>query len=227
VIAGVRADEPAVFVGFNHEVDEATLAGWVRRQDTSALLGAMNRIPVSAGHTVLVPAGIPHAIGDGVFLIELQEPTDLSVLLEWEGFEVDGRRDGNLGLGFDRALACVDRSAWREEDLARLGAGSREPLQGRPGVEVLLPREADPFFRAERIRGDRGSRLPAGFSILIVTAGTGRLEAEAGGAVEVGRGKTVLVPYGAGDCRLVGPLEAVRCMPPDPDAPDLPAPAVR
>jgi hypothetical protein len=45
---------------------------------------------------VLVPAGTPHAIGAGVLLVELQEPTDLSVLLEWAGFaagpgEVRGR----------------------------------------------------------------------------------------------------------------------------------------
>jgi hypothetical protein len=37
---------------------------------------------------------------------------------------------------------------------------------------------------------------------------------------------TVLVPFAAGDCRLVGSVEAVRCMPPDPDAPDASAPVL-
>jgi hypothetical protein len=37
-----------------------------------------------------VPAGLPHAIDPGLFLVELQEPTDFSVLLEWEGFAADG-----------------------------------------------------------------------------------------------------------------------------------------
>ena len=39
---------------------------------------------------VLVPAGVLHAIGEGVLLVELQEPEDLSILLEWRGFELDG-----------------------------------------------------------------------------------------------------------------------------------------
>ena len=57
---------------------------------------------------VLVPAGRLHAIGEGVLLLELQEPEDLSILLEWGGFALDGERDGHLGLGFDLALSAVD-----------------------------------------------------------------------------------------------------------------------
>ena len=38
---------------------------------------------------MVVPAGLPHAIDPGVFPVELQEPTDFSVLLEWEGFAPD------------------------------------------------------------------------------------------------------------------------------------------
>jgi mannose-6-phosphate isomerase len=225
VIVGVRAADPHVFLGFGREVDPATLSEWVREQRTSAILGAMNRIPVEVGDTVLVPAGTPHAIGEGVFLVELQEPTDLSVLLEWEGFDVDGTRDGHLGLGFDRALSCVDRSGWGPEALRHLLAG-RGNAPDRPGVEVLFSWAADPFFRAERVRPGGASLLPAAFSIMVVTAGDGRLEF-GGGTLDLGRGSTVLVPFASGDCRLVGRIEVIRCMPPDPEEPEAPGPAVR
>ena len=69
---------------------------------------------LSPGDRVLVPAGMPHAIGRGILLVELQEPTDFSVLLEWEGFAIDGRAEGHLGLGFDVALGCVDRAGWSD-----------------------------------------------------------------------------------------------------------------
>lgn len=226
VILEVRSSEPEaeVFLGFRDEVDPAVLAGWVSRQDTRAILGAMHRIPVAIGDAVLVPAGLPHAVGEGVFLLELQEPTDFSVLLEWEGFDIDGAGDGHLGLGFDVALRCVDRSGWVMERLDRL----RTPREGghdvRPGVDVLFPSEADPFFRAERIRPRDAASLPAGFSIVVITLGRGHLEFGNAGSMEIVRGNTVLVPFAAGDCRLVGPLEALRCMPPHPDAPDVPAP---
>jgi len=154
---------------------------------------------------------VPHAIGEGVLLVELQEPTDFSVLLEWAGFAVDGRHEGHLGLGFDLALRCVDRSGWGPAELNRL-RGRRD--QVRPGVERLLPAEADPFFRAERLRPGPAAPLEAAFSILVVTGGSGRLET-LGGALGLDRGDTVLVPFAAGPGEVHGRLEAVRCLPPE------------
>ena len=49
------------------------------------------------GDRVFVPAGLPHAIGDGILLVELQEPSDLSVLLEWTGFASTGGSEGTSG----------------------------------------------------------------------------------------------------------------------------------
>jgi mannose-6-phosphate isomerase len=221
VIVEVSAAAPgAVFLGFREEVAEATLAGWVERQEAERLLDALNRVPVQAGDALLVPAGVPHAIGAGILLVELQQPTDLSVLLEWKGFAVDGEADGHLGLGFERALGCVDRSAWEGARLARTST-ARPSGGGDPSVDRLLPAAADRFFRADRIR-PRGVAvgLEPAFSILVVTEGAGRLEvaADPHGALRLMKGDTVLVPYGAGATSLSGPLDVVRCLPPRPAA---------
>jgi mannose-6-phosphate isomerase len=226
VIVEVRSREPYVHLGFRHDVELATLRDWVARQDTEAILAATHRLPAAVGDSVLVPAGIPHAVGDGVFLVELQEPTDLSVLLEWDGFDIDGSRDGHLGLGFETALACVDRSGWGQERLGRLRGMRQNGRGSRRGVDVLFPAEADPFFRAERIRPGGAASLPAAFSILVVTAGSGVLEWGQHG-LDLGRGDTVLIPFAVGDCVLRGSLDAVRCLPPDPAAPDDSAPRFR
>ncbi len=55
----------------------------------------------------LCQPGWSHAIESGIFVLELQEPTDLSILLEWDGFAVDGDKDGHLNLGFDVALDAL------------------------------------------------------------------------------------------------------------------------
>ena len=122
-------------------------------QDSESMLGAMRELPVAAGDAVFVPAGAPHAIGSGILMVEVQEPTDLSVLLEWDGFELT-EDEGHLDLGWDTALQALDRSAW---DGARVDA-----LRGPGPSRSLLPPEADPWFRAERVRG--GDDLDAGFS---------------------------------------------------------------
>jgi mannose-6-phosphate isomerase len=116
------------------------------------------------------------------------------------------------GLGFDLALGAVDRAGWSPARLDRL-RGGRGPA--RPGAERLFPADADPFFRAERLRPDPAVSLEAAFSILVVTGGSGRLETR-GGSVELRRGDTVLVPFAAGRGAVRGRLEAVRCLPPDP-----------
>jgi mannose-6-phosphate isomerase len=214
VIAGTEGPEPVVHLGFREAMDAGRLAGLVASQRVEPLLASLNAVPVAEGDTVLVPAGLPHAIGQGVLLVELQEPTDFSVLLEWEGFAIDGRAQGHLGLGFELALGAVDRSGWGPDRLAGL-RGGRGPV--RPGVERLFPAQADPFFRAERLRPAPAAPLEAAFSILVVTGGSGRLET-AGGALDLGRGDTVLVPFAAGPGEVRGRLEGVRCLPPAPEA---------
>jgi mannose-6-phosphate isomerase len=117
----VEADAgAAVWVGFAREVEEDELARWVDEQDVDAMLGAMNRIGVAPDDEIFVPAGVAHAIGEGILLLELQEPSDLSLLLEGDRF---------LDLPRELALTAVQR-------------------YGVP-VERGLPPDSERFFRAE------------------------------------------------------------------------------
>jgi len=205
VIAASGADT-AVHVGFRDDVDAAALARWVRDQDRDALLGALNRVPVTAGDALFVPAGVPHAIGAGLLIVELQQPTDLSVLLEWDGFGIAGADEATLGLGWERALGCVE-----------LAARDPQPLLGpRPSAPVaaLLPRQADAFFRAERIASTPAAELAQGFAIAIVLDGAGTLITEEGGAIALQRGAAVLIPWAAGAGRVEGEVAAIVCRPP-------------
>lgn len=199
--------EATVHVAFSRAVELGEVRDWMRAQDSKAMLGAMHEIPVTAGDAIFVPAGIPHAIGAGILLVELQEPTDLSVVLEWNGFELS-EDDGHLGLGWDRALEALDRRAWNTDRLAGLRT------HGADGAG-LLPRAADPYFRAERLTS--GSSLDPGFSVLLGIGGRGTLTTE-GGEVPFGRGSAVLVPYASRRGVLRGDVEALRARPADPGA---------
>ena len=193
----------AVHVGPRKPLDPAAVRGWVDVQDVDEMLGALRRLPVAAGDAVFVPAGTMHAIGGGILLLELQEPTDLSVLVEWRPFGVDTGAE-HLELGWDTALAAMD---CEPADLGALTAA---------GDGGLLPAAADPYFRAERVRG--GDRLAPSFAVLLVLEGEGALGSGAGDELELRRGNTVLVPFGAGATTLTGEVEAIRCLPPAPTA---------
>ena len=210
------APEAVVHLGFSRTVEPEELARWVARQDVDRMLAATNTVPVHRGDTVLVPAGLPHAIGPDIFLVEAQEPTDFSILLEWQRFGLDGSA-AFLGLPVDEALACVDRGAWSATRLAELTGTRAAGLAIRPGVDRLFPPAADPYFAAERLRPDPVSVLDPGFSVFIVLSGGGVLRHDSG-TVPVLAGDTVLLPYAAGAGELRGDVTAVRCRPPD--APD-------
>jgi mannose-6-phosphate isomerase len=182
-----------VHLGFARDVETGELAAWVAGQQTEQMLAATNRVPVEAGDAILCPAGLPHAIGDGILLVEIQEPTDFSVLLEYEGY---GLADGHLGLGYDLALRCVDRGAW-----------TPSRLDGLRGTDRLLPEAAGEFFDARRLRG--GDRLEQGFSVVVAVAGEGRLTGE-NDDLSLRRGDTLLIPYAAGPLHLAGRVEAIR-----------------
>jgi mannose-6-phosphate isomerase len=86
-----------------------------------------------------------------------------------------------------------------------------------PGTSAagrVLPEIADPFFRADLVRATPGTRLEPGFAVAVGVAGSGELRGEfPGGPVPIGRGTTVLIPYGAGAVAVAGAVEIVLCRP--------------
>jgi mannose-6-phosphate isomerase len=187
----VEADPGAlVWVGWKRDVSLDEVRGWMRAQDAPAMLGAMHELPVAAGDAIFVPAGTIHAIGAEILMVEVQEPADFSISLEWDGFEL-GEDDCHLDLGFDLALQALD-------------------LRASPPPSAVLPPEADAFFRAGWLRG--GDAIDAGFSILVGLEGAGTLATE-GGDVPFGRGTVVLLPHAAGQGELRGDVRALRASP--------------
>ena len=210
-----------VGVGFAEEMSREQVASWVAAEDSDALLASLRRRVVRPGDAMLVPAGLPHTVASGVFVLELQEPTDLSILLEGQGFAVDGRKDGHLDLGFDTVLGAVDYSAVGDSDLDRLVL-TREQIEGA-GLRSAMPEAADAYFRAHRFDAAAGPVVvEAGFRVVLVLEGRGVLSSS-GGSMEVAKGDVVLVPFAAGDITLHGEgsssLVGVVCRPPAPDAP--------
>ncbi len=178
------------------------------------MLAAMHQVPVRPGATLFVPAGTLHAIGPGILLVELQEPTDMSVLLEWERFGVtDGSE--HLGLGWERVIDAADLDATRAQDLV-VQPGPGAPAQA---ITDLLPSVAAPYFRAQRIiaQGDP-VHLDPSFSILVVLDGWLKVWSESAGPFDLRGGETALIPYGAGRTTLDGHASIIRCLPPAPEA---------
>jgi mannose-6-phosphate isomerase len=198
-----------VHLGFKRAIAAEELAEWVDTQNVSAMMAEMHTIEVRAGDSVYVPPGLPHAIGEGIFLVEVQQPEDLSILLEWQDFAIDGPADGHLGIGFETALRATDSRAWSAEQIGLLVV--------RGGVnDRTLAEPAAEFFRATQVEVANRTEFDAGFGVLVVLSGAGTLMASEPGSerVALSAGDTVLIAHALGAFAIEGELVVLRCQPP-------------
>jgi len=208
------AEPPNVRVGFGADITREELEGLVTRQDRAELLRRMVSIPVTAGSVIFVNPGLPHAIGAGVFLVEVQEPTDFSILAEWDGYPIEPEA-AHLGRGWDVMLDAFDRSAMTEKRLADLMTPPELKVD-RPELTMssLLCRASRTYFNALRVeaRGPAKWPLPGTYAVAIVTNGRGRVRNRYG-EVAVSRGDSFVLFSGAPPAVIDGTVEMVVCTP--------------
>jgi mannose-6-phosphate isomerase len=196
--------DATVWVGWREEVDPERLSAMVEAQDTEGMLASMHRIRVRPGDGVLVPGGTPHAVGPGILLVEAQEPTDQSILLERVNTTAS---DDEVFLGLDRelALSAVETSALDDVDDLRRHIGD-----DTDGLRSVLPDAAADYFRMDVLT--RAGEVPAGFAVAVVLDGTGTVRSEAG-SLAVSAGDTAVVPSAAGDWHVSGDVRVLVCRP--------------
>ena len=162
VIVATREESADVWLGLRDDVSREQYRAWIDTQDTHALLNSLHRLTVRAGDVVFVPAGVPHAIGPGALIVELQEPTDFSIVCEWDGFPI-AAEDAHLGLGWDTAIEALGLSAYEPvlglPDNEFFAVDDRPEPGGRFGVLLILEGEGE--LDGERVRAGDAFVLPA------------------------------------------------------------------
>jgi len=220
---------PHMLFGFREGVTEAEFRRIVRAQDIPAQIAALNRVEVEPGDLYLVSAGTPHALGPGIFMIEIQEPTDLVVNTEYVFCGVQ-RTESQcyLGLGFDLGMSCFNYHAAGEAYLSRHRLIPRTLRDDPAGLEErLIGPEHTPCFGMDRltVRGRVSDRDRGRCYIGIVTEGEGRLTGAACD-LPLHAGGTFFAPaaseHVAFEAAAGRPLRLVKCFPPNLEAIRIP-----
>ncbi len=225
IIVGTREVEgepPYILLGFRDGVSAADFRRIVAAQDTRAMVEALNRIAVRPGEAYLVPAGVPHAIGAGVFMVEVQEPTDLTVNVEYayRGI-VRTEEQCFLGLGFDLGMQCFD-STLTGAAVVRQNTLIPRILRKDTAVreEVVIGPEHTRYFGASRlaIQGTALDREPGTCYIGIVIEGRGEILSAGREALALRPGTAFFVPAASDHLAIRAearaPLTLIRCFPP-------------
>ncbi|WP_055447080.1 type I phosphomannose isomerase catalytic subunit [Lacinutrix mariniflava] len=78
----IDGEKPVVYMGFKEHVTKEEWRTHFENQNIQGLLDCLHKIEVKAGDAFMIYGGVPHAIGSGCFLMEVQEPTDYTMRVE-------------------------------------------------------------------------------------------------------------------------------------------------
>ena len=183
----------------------------IREQSVNEMLACFERIPVKPGDCFVVPAGTPHAIGAGIFMMELQEPTDWVVRCETT--TTDGRPlqpDACfMGLDLETCLDVFNYDSLPVEEVRRRWHQKPRVINQGAGFcdEEIIADAYHQFFRLHRMRGKGVASWASGeLTLLVALKGGGTLQ---GGSnqCKVRAGETWLLPGSVAEWTWIDPTE--------------------
>lgn len=78
----IDGEKSVVYMGFKKHVTKEEWKSHFDNQNIEGMLGCLHKIEVKPGDAFMIYGGVPHAIGSGCFLMEVQEPTDYTMRVE-------------------------------------------------------------------------------------------------------------------------------------------------
>ena len=181
IILSIREEvnDPYIYLGFQNPPAKEDFKRMIEEQDEMAILACFEKIPIKPGDVFIVPGGMPHAIGEGVFMIEVMEPTDFAVRIEFErGGYVLPEQSRFMNRGIDFALSMFN---FEPSPVASIKENYFcEPrvvkTQNQSTEYALIDAEKTSCFSVNRIDIRDSYRLEVeSFYIGIVTKGSGTI----------------------------------------------------
>ncbi len=194
----VDAEEGARIVfGLREGMGKRELAEAVERGRTEDVL---NYVPVRAGETYFIPAGLPHAIGRGIIIAEIQQNCDLTYrVYDYGRVGADGKaRELHIGKALD---VIRDFSDGEIRDIRYSRAHGE--------IDDCLLADCE-YFRVSHLRVEGAVELPKSKKMrhLLVISGEGAMSL---GKAEykLEKGSSYLIPACVDALALNGMLEAL------------------
>jgi mannose-6-phosphate isomerase len=202
ILSARPGTKPYLYLGFQRPPSRELLKQLIVTQDIAGLERCFDPIPVKPGDTFIVPGGCPHALGEGLLLVEIQEPSDLAVRFEFErGGFVLPESARFMGKDLDFALDVFDFTPRPREEIERsfrCTPRSEAKLGPHSWADTLIDSAQTSCFRVKKTHlAEPVTRTSSSFSIGIVTAGA--CTATVGGeSVRLQQFEKFFVPAGLG-----------------------------
>ncbi len=222
IILSIREDvnDPYIYMGFQNPPTPDNFKRMIEQQDSDAILACFEKIPIKPGDVFMVPGGMPHAIGEGVFMVEIMEPTDFAVRIEFErgGYVLpEASRFMNRGIDFAVSMFNYDPTPI-DTIKQRFFCEPRVLVAQNNSTEyILIDEHKTPCFSVNRMEvKDRYTKDANSFYIGIVSKGSGTL-VTGNETQEIDEGSRFFVPYQTGPVTFESDtgMEIIATFPPE------------
>ncbi|MCX7012456.1 MAG: class I mannose-6-phosphate isomerase [Candidatus Sumerlaeota bacterium] len=222
VILETRAEvkQPYILMGFQRPPSPGEWRRAIVEQDIDFMLSCFDKVPVRAGDVFIVPGGAPHAIGEGILMIECMEPTDFVARVEFTCAGYTQPEGGRfMGRDVDFAVEMFDFSRISLDDVRRRFFQTPRLLRryGDDGAEwSLIDERATRRFRVKKLEiAGTVEKDDDSFYVGVVAAGAGRVSCDEV-ARDVAFGDRFFVPFQTRSVRFEanGRLDVVCALPP-------------
>ena len=198
----INGEKPCIYFGFKEGITRERWKEIFDTQDIPAMLDCLHKFDVEPDDTFLIEGGIPHAIGAGCFLVEIQEPTDFTIRTERitpTGLQVADFMC-HQGLGFDRMFDCFEYIGYTREQI--LNRWRIQPTDG-----AIITYENTEKFRLEQIDVPNSSVITSGgkFSGIYVLDGEGKID-----GIDVKKGAQFFIPACCEEFEAEGNMKIIR-----------------
>jgi mannose-6-phosphate isomerase len=219
----INGEPPYVLLGFKPGVTREIWEEIFKSQDIDRMLDALHKFYVKSGDTLLIEGGIPHAIGAGCFLVEIQEPTDYTIRTEKKtpnGMEVLDQLC-HQGLGFNKMFDCFGYEGLSREDVLKRWAINPTIIRQEDGGKEssLITYDRTDKFAMNLIEVNSEIKIEDkdSFSVLLVVSGDGALRYE-NEEICIKQGNQIFLPINVKSVVCINkgeePLKVIRCFPP-------------
>ena len=174
----------------------------------------LNRIAVAPGDTIIIRGGVPHAIGPGVTMVEIMEPSDWVVIPEIAccGVELD-EKQRFMGIDPETAVGMFDFTPQTEAQIrANFSPVPKILRQTSAGTfrSLIAPEDCELFSAYElTLDGEWELENRDSFAIGIVTAGTLTLD-----GIRMRSGENFFLPFSLERLRISGTGRVILIRPP-------------
>ncbi|MUH35451.1 mannose-6-phosphate isomerase [Zobellia amurskyensis] len=178
----IEGEKSVVYMGFKKGVTREKWEELFVNQDIEGMLNSLHRIEVKPGDAFMIYGGVPHAIGSGCFLMEVQEPTDYTMRVEKvtpAGLEISQELI-HQGVGEQKMLDCFHYDNYTLEEAMekwKVKPKTLDSSDNHTHNTIFNKTHTDCFGLSELyLDGEYSIPSNGGFYVVVAYQGEGKLQ---------------------------------------------------